>query len=294
MKFALSLLFFGTFAFAQSPSNYLNDRNESHLCGPFQIEAIEKDSLYMAWFQKNYAALEAPSSIPKWVEKLENTTVEIYMGTWCGDSKKWVPRFLKLWDAYELDRSKLRFTALYDTDEKYKQGPNGEELGKKIHRVPTFIFKRDGAEFARIVESPRNDLKTDLQQIALGVSSEPNYRGATYLIDVLEKMTPEEIYKDVNHYFSECYDLVCNSRELNTLGFIFLRAGEIEKAFLSFNFNRHYFKNEAYVHASMAEAFQFNNDKEKAIKNYKKALELDPENKKIKEKTAVLEEEILK
>jgi|SaaInlStandDraft_1057018.scaffolds.fasta_scaffold55627_3 hypothetical protein len=78
MKFALSLLFFGTFAFAQSPSNYLNDRNESHLCGPFQIEAIEKDSLYMAWFQKNYAALEAPSSIPKWAEKLENTTVEIY------------------------------------------------------------------------------------------------------------------------------------------------------------------------------------------------------------------------
>ena len=47
MKFALSLLFVGAFAFAQSPSNYLNDRNESHLCGPFQIEAIEKDSLYM-------------------------------------------------------------------------------------------------------------------------------------------------------------------------------------------------------------------------------------------------------
>jgi len=52
MKFALSLLFVGAFAFAQSPSNYLNDRNESHLCGPFQIEAIEKDSLYASWFQK--------------------------------------------------------------------------------------------------------------------------------------------------------------------------------------------------------------------------------------------------
>ncbi|MEN8812030.1 MAG: hypothetical protein ABF256_02985 [Candidatus Arcticimaribacter sp.] len=294
MKFALSLLFFGAFAFAQSPSNYHNDRDESHLCGPFQIEAIEKDSLYASWFQKNYTAIEAPSNIPKWVEKLDDTTVEIYMGTWCGDSKKWVPRFLKLWDAYGLDRSKLQFTALYDTDEKYKQGPNGEEKGKKIHRVPTFIFKRDGTEYARIVESPRNDLKTDLQQIALGVSSEPNYRGASYLIDVLEKMTPEEIYKDVNRYFSKCYDLVCKSRELNTLVFVFLRAGEIEKAFLTFNFNRHYFKNEAYVHASMAEAFQINNDKEKAINNYKKALELDPENKKIKEKIAVLEKEIQK
>ena len=32
----------------------------------------------------------------------------------------------------------------------------------------------------------------------------------------------------------------------------------------------------------MAEAFQINNDTEKAINNYKKALELDAENKKIK------------
>ena len=211
----------GAFAFAQSPSNYLNDRVESNLCVPFQIEAIKKDRLYASWFHKNYTAIEAPSNIPKWVEKLEETSVEIYMGAWCGDSKKWVPRFLKLWDAYELDRSKPQFIALYNTDEKHKQEPNGEEKGKKIHRVPTFIFKRDGAEFARIVESPRNVLKTDLQQIALRVSSEPNYRGATCLIDILEKMTPKEIYKDVNHYFSKCYDLVCKSRELNTLGFVF-------------------------------------------------------------------------
>lgn len=291
MKFAFSLLFFSAFAFAQSPSNYLNDRDESHLCGPFQIEAIEKDSLYASWFQKNYTAVEAPSSIPKWVEKLDDTTVEIYMGTWCGDSKKWVPRFLKLWDAYGLDRSKLQFTALYDTDEKYKQGPNGEEKGKKIHRVPTFIFKRDGAEFARIVESPRNNLKTDLQQIALGVSSEPNYRGASYLIDVLEKMTPKEVF-DTDYYFYDCYRLICKSSELNTLGYVFLRAGEIDKALLVFRFNRYYFKHEPLVYTSLAEAYLGANKKVQAIENYKKVLELDPENKTAKEKLASLEEDV--
>ena len=42
---------------------------------------------------------------------------------------------------------------LYDRDEKYKQGPNGEEKGEKIHRVPIFIINRDGKESARIVES---------------------------------------------------------------------------------------------------------------------------------------------
>ena len=59
MKFALSLLFFGTFAFAQSPSNYLNDRNESHLCGPFQIEAIEKDKQKFAMEKEQKLQAEA-------------------------------------------------------------------------------------------------------------------------------------------------------------------------------------------------------------------------------------------
>ena len=52
------------------------------------------------------------------------------MGTWCGDSKEWVPSFLKIWDQLGLDRKELTFTALYDIDERYKQGPNGEEKGK--------------------------------------------------------------------------------------------------------------------------------------------------------------------
>jgi len=64
------------------------------------------------------------------------------MGTWCGDSKKWIPSFLKAWGKLSLDRKKLKYTVLYDTDERYKQGPNGEEKGMHIHRVPTFIFKK--------------------------------------------------------------------------------------------------------------------------------------------------------
>tara|TARA_B110000305_G_scaffold166436_1_gene184047 strand:- start:71 stop:229 length:159 start_codon:yes stop_codon:yes gene_type:complete len=48
----------------------------------------------------------------------------------------------------DLYRDKLNYTALYDIDEHYKQGPNGEEKGMQIHRVPTFIFKRNGKEIA--------------------------------------------------------------------------------------------------------------------------------------------------
>jgi hypothetical protein len=78
-----------------------------------------------------------------------------------------------------LDENQLKFTALYDGEELYKQGPNAEEKGKRIHRGPTFIFKKEGQEYARMVEYPRNDLEKDLAQIAVGYPSEPNYRAAS-------------------------------------------------------------------------------------------------------------------
>ena len=163
-----------TIAQEHDATTYVNHRNEKHLCGVFELHELEKDTLYSSWYQDNYAAMDVAVSNASWVRELDSSTVDIYMGTWCGDSKKWVPRFVRLWDDLGLDRSQLRFIALYDSNEKYKQGPNGEEKGKNIHRVPTFIFKEKGEEFARIVESPRNDLITDLKQIATGTASKPN------------------------------------------------------------------------------------------------------------------------
>jgi len=61
----------------------------------------------------------------------------------------------------------LEIIALYN-GEKTKQGPNGEEKGMGIHRVPTFIFEQGGKEIARIVEDPATDFETDIAQIALG------------------------------------------------------------------------------------------------------------------------------
>ena len=104
-----------------------------------------------------------------WSKELNDIEVDIYMGTWCWDSKIWVPRFVKTWDLLGLERGKLNFIALYDITDRYKKGPNGEEKGKKIYRIPTFIFKRGGKEIGRIVESPKNNLLTSFEKIALGL-----------------------------------------------------------------------------------------------------------------------------
>ena len=199
--YTLLFLYTITFCFAQEKTTYTNEREELHLCGPFDINELEENSLYAPWFNKRYDEFKLDDTTYSWSSELKDIEVDVYMGTWCGDSKEWVPSFLKIWDQLGLDRKKLTFTALYDIDERYKQGPNGEEKGKQIHRDPTFIFKRDGKEIARIVETPQNDLLTDIGQIALGLPSKPNYRAANYLMNLLEEKSVSEIRADQNTCF---------------------------------------------------------------------------------------------
>jgi len=263
---------------------YKNSKGDKHIAGDFPINYLKKDTLYSKWYEKSYDAFTMPSMNTAWKENLKDMKVDIYLGTWCGDSKNWVPKFVKVWDSLGLDRKQLHFTAFYDTKEQYKQGPEGQEKGKRIHRVPTFIFKKENKEVARIVEYPRNDLMTDIAQIAVGLPSKPNYLGANYLMNYLEENSVEDLYKDINTHFQKVYRLIGKRKELNTLGYVYLRSGRTAEAMVAFEFNTYYFPKDPYVFDSYAEALELTGDKEKAIKMYEKVLELDPDDKNAKEK----------
>lgn len=288
----LLLLCAFTFCIAQEKTTYTNERGDLHLCGPFEINALKEDSLYAAWFNKRYDEFTLEGKNYSWSNKLKDIEVDIYLGTWCGDSKKWVPSFVKVWDQLGLDRENLNFTALYDTDEHYKQGPNGEEKGKQIHRVPTFIFKRGGEEIARIVEEPQNDLLTDIGQVALGLPSQPNYKAANYLMNLLEEKSVEEVRADINTYFYKTYDYLGKSGELNTLGRVFLHSDRIEEAVLVFEFNFYFFRYDPYIIGSYAKALAQLGDAKKAEELYERALKIDPENKWVKKLYEELKEKV--
>jgi len=277
--YTLLLLCTVTFCFAQEKTTYINQRGELHLCGPFDINELEEDSLYASWYNKRYDEFKLDDTTYSWSSELNDVEVDIYVGTWCGDSKKWVPSFLKAWDQLGLDRKKLSYTALYDTDERYKQGPNGEEKGLQIHRVPTFIFKRDGKEIARIVETPQNDLLTDIGQIALGLPSKPNYKAANYLMNLLEEKSVEEIRADLNTYFHKTHDHLGKSSELNTLGNVLLRSDRIEEAVLVFEFNSYFFRYDPYILGSYAKGLAVQGETKKAKEFYERAVKIHPENK---------------
>ena len=129
-----------TFCFAQKETTYINQSVEVHLCNPFDTNELEENSPYTPWFNKPYDEFMLYYTTYSWSSELNDVGVNIYMGTWCGDSKKWVLSFLKAWDQLGLDRKKLSYTALYDNDERYKQGQMEKRKDcKYIVSLPLFL-----------------------------------------------------------------------------------------------------------------------------------------------------------
>ena len=93
--------------------------------------------------------------------KLNKITITIVMGSWCGDSKEQVPRFLKLLDKVEYDSSKITIYCV----NRDKKTEKGETDNLAITLVPTFIIYRDGVEIGRIIETPKVSLEADLLEI---------------------------------------------------------------------------------------------------------------------------------
>ena len=86
----------------------------------------------------------------------------IILGTWCGDSKEQVPRFLKIMDLLGSTFDELTIIAV----DRNKDVPDMNIKDQyKIEKVPTFIFYRDDKEIGRIVETPKETLEKDLLEI---------------------------------------------------------------------------------------------------------------------------------
>ena len=275
----LCTFFSYTNSYSQEVNFYKNAKGDTHICGEFPLDYLEHDSNYSIWFNKYYNELKLPEKKLRLKSKLKKTTVDIYLGTWCGDSQKWVPRFVKLWDELGLKRSQLRLIGLYNDKERYKTSPNGEEKGQQIHRVPVFVFKSNNVEYARIVESPKNDLVTDVAQIALGFPSVPNYEGANYLFKIFDSESIESIKENFNAHYKILRNKTRNSRELNTLGYVLLRSGRSKEALFCFKLNTYLFRYNPNVYDSYGEALALDGEHLKALNMYKKVLEIDPENK---------------
>lgn len=125
--------------------------------------ALLKQGVFQQWFMPAFAAYRPDSSVPR------------FLGTWCGDSRRAVPRMLKMPElsVYRIQKVKLIFVS--NAADAYKQSPQHEEVGKNIKRVPTMIIYNHQTEIGGIIEYPVETFEKDLLRILTGEKYVPNY-----------------------------------------------------------------------------------------------------------------------
>lgn len=95
----------------------------------------------------------------------KDTTVTLAYGTWCPDSKNYVPRLLKALSAAGNDRIHVRLIGI---DNQFRE-PVDAVQPRRITNVPTVIVERGGREIDRIVETPAAPtMEEDLAAILSG------------------------------------------------------------------------------------------------------------------------------
>ncbi len=114
------------------------------------------------WYKTNYDSYKVDSlSLPA-TKLFKDVNVVLFLGTWCGDSKREVPKFFKILEKCTIPESRVTIYAL-DRTKKTEDSTFNKKYN--IDRVPTYIFLKEGKEIGRIVESPKESLEKDISAI---------------------------------------------------------------------------------------------------------------------------------
>lgn len=125
--------------------------------------SVFNDTAFCAWFDAEYISFSPNAGDLSLLSDkiLPDLKITIVMATWCGDSRREVPRFLKILDNVKFPSRNLE---IINVDRKKEaEGTNVKDM--KIELVPTIIFYLNGKELGRIIETPKESLEKDFVKI---------------------------------------------------------------------------------------------------------------------------------
>ncbi len=134
----------------------------SWILGYFNADRLT-GSIHSAWYMKGKDDYQPNSeSLNKLLDiSKEQLTIKIVLGTWCPDSRREVPRFMRVMDIWQFPYAKITFIGVDNA----KLSPVGEYEKLDIQRVPTFIIYKNNVEAGRIIEVPVTSLEQDIVNI---------------------------------------------------------------------------------------------------------------------------------
>ena len=182
----------------------------------------------LASYKTHPDVLEHLKGLP--AETLQGVDVTVFFGTWCGDSRREVPRFLRLLGDMQDAAPAVSLVAVDNEEPLYKRSPGGEEEGLSIFRVPTFIVRRHGHEIGRIVEHPVRSLERDLLAILVGDAPAAAYRSYPSIIAWHEQSLLDDPNVDPYGLAADLRPIVASESELWSVARVLLSRHETDAA----------------------------------------------------------------
>jgi thiol-disulfide isomerase/thioredoxin len=155
--------------------------------GPYLVgEVIREDVVAAspAWTDSAATYVPEPGAVARLAAVSRPVDVVCVLGTWCGDSRREVPRFWKLMESAANPNLRLRMFAVGRRDDaaalaksEAVGAPRDIRAAWGVTLVPTFIFRADGEELGRIIETPAGTLEGDAADIVAPVDAAPGAPG---------------------------------------------------------------------------------------------------------------------
>jgi thiol-disulfide isomerase/thioredoxin len=127
-------------------------------------EGLATSEVFSFYYQEEWKAYHADSvlldSLCMYTDSIH---IVLVLGTWCSDSQREVPRFLKIAQEIKLQEDKIKIIGV----NRKKQAPIPGLESLNITFVPTFVVYKNHKEIGRIIESPMESLEKDLLKILL-------------------------------------------------------------------------------------------------------------------------------
>ena len=157
------LLFLYARIFSQEINQTIKDNktDELILLGKCNKLAFYQEP-FKKWYENEYNTYMPAETIIKEFKKFLNDKIKIivFFGSWCEDSQKLLPQFIKTMDIVGYTPNTIELIAV---DRNFKQDNNC--INYKVNKVPTFIFYNGDKEIGRIVESVSSSIENDILKI---------------------------------------------------------------------------------------------------------------------------------
>lgn len=134
-------------------------KEKQYITGYYDYAGFSKDCHWDHFTDEKYKPKE------RWLDSIKSLNVEdslhvqLFLGCYCGDSKKWVPRFFDLKKNLPIGNVEIISVDTTKKDEKNLASMAG------LKKIPTFIFFQGSNEVGRIVEKPKGGLEKRLFEL---------------------------------------------------------------------------------------------------------------------------------